>query len=207
MLLTACTTAGDDGDGEVVGQLAQCLVGIALFHTVVVHRGEEYLTGTALLSLMSPLEESTLGTLTTTFQVTMPAVFIQTGVDGTDTHLRAETTGDLADQFRSADGGRVYTHLVGTGIEQPFYIGQLIHATAYGEGDIDLTGHTGHHLREGLTTLERGGDVEKAQFVGALFAIGLAQFHRVARTPQVHEVRAFNGLAVLDIQTGYDSFC
>ena len=67
--------------------------------------------------------------------------------------------------------------------------------------------HTRYHLRERLTTFERGGDVEETQFVSPLLTIGFAQFYGVARTSQIHEVRALDGLAVLDIQTGYYAFC
>ena len=105
VLLTTRTAAGDDGDGKGVGQFAQCFVGIALLHTVVVHRREEYLARSTILRLTRPLKESALRPLTTAFQITVPTVFVQSGVDGTYAHLRAEAGGDLIDQFRSADGG------------------------------------------------------------------------------------------------------
>ena len=98
----------------------------------------------------------------------------QTGIDGTDTYLRTETAGDLVDQFRPTDSSTIHTHLIGTGIKQSLDIGQLIDTSAYGEGDVDLLSHTGDHLGEGLAALEAGGDIEEAELVGSLLAIGLA---------------------------------
>ena len=137
----------------------------------------------------------------------MPAVVVQSGVNGAHTNLRTEAVGNLVYQFRTADGGAVDAHLVGAGIEQTLHVGQLVDASAHGEWDVDFGSHAGDHLRECLTSFEAGCDVQEAQFVGPLLRVGFAQLYRVARTPQVHEVRAFDGLTVLDVQTGYDSFC
>ena len=116
VLLTACTATGDDGDGEVVGEFAQGLVGIAFLHAVVVHRGEEDFSSATLLSLVGPLEESSLGTFAATLEIAVPAIFVETGIDGADAHLGAETAGNLVDEFRMADGSAVDAYLVGSSI-------------------------------------------------------------------------------------------
>ena len=134
----------------------------------------------------------------------MPSIGIEAGVDGTDAHLAAKATGYLFDEFGMSEGGAVHAHLVGSGIEQAFHIGQFVDAAAHGEGDIDFLCHLGHHLGEGLAALKAGCDVEEHQLVGTGLAVGLAQGYGVARLAQVHEVGSFHGLSVLDVQTGYD---
>ena len=165
----------------------------------MVHRREEYLSGSTILCLTGPLKESALRPLTTALQITVPAVFVQPGVDGTDTHLRAEAGGDLVDQFRPADGGRVHAHLVGAGIEQPLNVGQLVDATAYRERNVQRLSHASHHLGKSLPAFERCGDIEEYQFVGTLLGISFAQLHRVACRTEVHEIGAFDGLTVLHV--------
>ena len=122
VLLLASTTTGDNGNGQRVGQLAQRLVGIAVLCSIVVHRGKQYLSGTTLLSFTGPLEKTSLCALATTLQVTVPAVFIQTGIDGDNTYLATKTVGNLVDEFGATDGSRINAHLIGSCIEQSFYI-------------------------------------------------------------------------------------
>ena len=105
MLLASRTTTGDDGYRQVVGQFAQCLIGIALLHSVMIHRGEEYLACSTFLSLVSPLEETSFGTFTTSLEITVPAILVITGIDGNDTYLGTETRGYLIDKLRITDGG------------------------------------------------------------------------------------------------------
>ena len=138
----------------------------------MVHRGEENLTCSALLSLLGPFEESALRSLTSALQIAMPPVGVQSGVDGTDAYLTAETGSNLVDEFRTTDGGAVDAYLVGTCIEQSFHVGQLVDATANGKGNIDGLCHAGHHFGKGLAAFERGGNVKEHQFVGTLVRVG-----------------------------------
>ena len=87
MLLAPGSAAGDDGDREVVGQFTQGLVGVAVLRTVVIHRGEEDLAGTTLLSLVGPFKQASFRALATAFQITVPTVFVKTGINGADTDL------------------------------------------------------------------------------------------------------------------------
>ena len=206
MLLLSCTATGDDRDLQVVSQSCQCLVGIAFLHTIVIHTGKQNLSSTAFLGFMGPFKESAFHTFPTAFHIAVPAVGIEAGIDGANTNLRTKLTGDLIDELRSADGCRVHAHLISSRMEQSFHILQGIDATAHGKGDVDLLSHTCHHLCEGLTTLERGGDIEEHQFVGTSIAVGFPQFHRVACMAQVDKVRSLDGLSVFDVQAGDDSF-
>ena len=205
MLLASGTSAGDDGDGEIVGELAQSLVGIAVLRSVVVHRGEEYLTGTTLLGLVGPFKQTSFRTFAPTLEVAMPAVGVETGINGADTNLRTETTCNLVDEFGTTDGGAVDADLVGTGKEQPLHVGKFVDAAAYGKGDVDFLGHSCYHIGKRLAALETCGDIEETQFVGTLLGIGLAQFYGVTGTAQVDEVRTFDGLTVLYVEAGDDS--
>ena len=105
MFLAAGSTAGDNGYGQRVSEFAQGLVGIAVLRAIVVHRGEENFSGSTFLSFLSPFKESTLSTFTTTFQIAEPPVFIQSGVNGHHTYLRAKARGDFIDQFRTTQCG------------------------------------------------------------------------------------------------------
>ena len=129
----------------------------------------------------------------------MPAILIQAGIDGYHTDLTTESGCHLFDKLRTTDGCTIDAHLVGTGIEHTFYVGQLIDTASNGEGDTELLGYLGNHIGKGLTTLKAGGDIKKHQFVGTSLTIGLAEFHRVASTPKIYEVDALHGLTVLDI--------
>ena len=50
-------------------------------------------------------------------------------------------------------------------------------------------------------------DVEENEFVGSLSGVFGAKFDGVANVFDVDEVDAFDGLAVADVEAGYDSFC
>jgi len=118
MLLLSCTSAGDDRDGEKAVKTSEGLVGKALLGAIMIHAGEEDLPCPTLLCLTGPLEELTLSTLTSTFDIAVPAIGIVTGVDGADTDLRAILRGYLLDELRTTEGSAVDTDLVGTGIQE-----------------------------------------------------------------------------------------
>ena len=105
MLLATCTTTGDDRYREIISKFAQSLIGIALLHSVMIHRSKEYLSCSTFLSLVSPFEETSFGTFTTSLEITVPAILVITGIDGNDTYLGTETRGYLIDKLRITDGG------------------------------------------------------------------------------------------------------
>ena len=91
MLLASSTTTGDDGYGELFCQHGQSLIGISLFHSVVIHAGEEYLACTSLLCLTGPFEEVVLSALASSLEIATPrglvAFNFHLGIDGYDTDL------------------------------------------------------------------------------------------------------------------------
>ncbi len=50
-----------------------------------------------------------------------------------------------------------------------------------------------------------GGDVEKAEFVGARRVIGLRGLDRIAGIDQIDELHALDDAAILDIETGNET--
>ena len=115
-------------------------------------------------------------------------------------------TGNFVDEFRASQCGRVDADLVGSGIQQPVHIRQFVDSSSHSKGDRNLCGHLLHHGGKGLSSLMAGGNIQIHQFVGSLFAVRLAQFHRVACLAQIYKIRSFYGLSVFDVQTRYDSF-
>ena len=75
MLPGTGSTAGNDRDGQHIGQTGKCLVGIALLHPVMVHTGKEYFAGTTLLGFVCPFKEVVVGTLTAALQIAIPRRF------------------------------------------------------------------------------------------------------------------------------------
>ena len=118
VLLLSGTATGNDRDREEIMEARERLVGKALLRTVMVHAGEEDLPCPTILCLTGPLEELTLGTFTSTFDIAVPAIGIVTGIDGADTDLRAILRGYLLDELRPAQGSTVDTDLVGTSIQE-----------------------------------------------------------------------------------------
>ncbi len=58
------------------------------------------------------------------------------------------------------------------------------------------------HIQHDAAIFMGGGDVEKAQFVGAGGVIGDRRFDGIAGVAQIDEVDALDDAAVLDVETG-----
>ena len=72
MLFRPGSSTGDDGYAQVGCQSGQGLVGIALLHSVVIHRREKYFSCSPLLCLVRPLEESPFRALPAALEVAVP---------------------------------------------------------------------------------------------------------------------------------------
>lgn len=100
-------------------------------------------------------------------------------------------SGDIVNQCRILQSSRVDGDLIRTGIEQAVYICQFVDAATYGEGNIDFRSNPFHQFGEGFPSFMARCDVEVNQFVCSLFAVSLAQLHRVTGLSQVDEVGSF----------------
>lgn len=108
----------------------------------------------------------------------------------------------LVDERGIAQCRRVDTHFVGPRFEHAFDVGHFIDASAYGERNGDFGRYTFDHLCESLPSLVTGCDVEVDEFVGALFAVCLSQFDRIARLFEVDEVDALDVMPSLTSRQG-----
>ena len=101
---------------------------------------------------------------------------------------------------------RIDRHLVGAGQQQLANIVRRAHPATDGEGHEALLGGPRDHIEQGVAVLVRGGDIEERQLVGAGLIIELRLLHRVAGIDEIDEVHALYGAAVLDVETGDDTF-
>ena len=111
----------------------------------------------------------------------------------------------LAHEFRARDGGGVDRDLVGAGQQQAADVLDRAHAAADGQRHEALLGGAADDVVERVAPLVAGGDVEKAQFVGAFAIVEPRLRHRVAGIDQVDKVDALDDAPVLDIETGNDA--
>ena len=127
------------------------------------------------------------------------------GVDGYDHKLAAVASGYVADELRVAHGGTVDGYFVGSGVKQGCRVVERGDASAYGEGDVDTVGYAAYEAGEGAAPFAGGRDVEIHEFVGTLKGVTFSESHGVADIGEAFKVDAFDGAAVLDIQTVYDA--
>jgi hypothetical protein len=127
------------------------------------------------------------------------------GVDGDDDALIAELVGGFGNKIRIVDRGGVDRDLVGAGQKQFADILDCAHAAADGQRHEAVFGGLGHDIENRLAVVRGGGDVEKAEFVGAGGIIGLGGLHGIAGIDQINEIDALDDAAVLDIQAGDDT--
>ena len=129
---------GDDGDAQAVGECRVNVAGIAVPGAVMVHGREQDFAGAAFLGLLRPGEELLVGGATSTVRSRVPeAVRARFRVDRHDDELPAVLGRNLADEFRSGDGGAVQGDLVGPGVQQARRVVQAPDAATHGKGDVD----------------------------------------------------------------------
>ena len=129
------------------------------------------------------------------------------GIYRQNANLRTEVLGNVINQLRVANGGRIDRDLIRSGIQQAIYIAQFIDATAHGKRDIDIGSNPLYQFRESLTSFMTCSNIQKHKFICSLFAVSPPQLYRITGLAQIDKVRSFYGLTVFYIQTGYDSFC
>ena len=106
------------------------------------------------------------------------------GVDGGDDALAAEFLRRLAHEFRAGHRRGVDRDLVGARQQQGADIVQGAHAAAHGQRhETDFRGAP-HHIQQGAALFMAGGDVEKAEFVGAGRVIDDRLLDRIAGIAQ-----------------------
>ena len=108
--------------------------------------------------------------------------------------------------LRIGNRGRVEADLVGTGIEQAAHIFHRAHTAAHRQGDEHLRSHGLDDVQDQVAPIAGSGDVQKGQFVGALFVVARRDFHRVSGIAQFHKVDTLDDPPACDVQAGNNSF-
>ena len=106
------------------------------------------------------------------------------GVDRHHDALRAVLAGHIVDQLRIGNGGRIEAGLVGAGIEQPAHVFDRAHAAADRQRNEHLAGDRLDDVQDQVAAVAGGGDVEKREFVGALFVVARGDLDRVTGVAQ-----------------------
>ena len=122
------------------------------------------------------------------------------GVDRHDDALAAEFLGGFAHEIGVVHRRGIDRDLVGAREQQLPDVLDLAHAAADGERHEAGLGRAPHHIQQDAARLDAGGDVEKAEFVGAGGVIGFGGFHRIARIHQIDELHALDDAAILDVE-------
>ena len=94
----ACSATGYHGDWQQIMQCGKCFQCETLFHSIVVHAGEEYLACATVGNFFSPFEQSTVGGKSPSIDVACPLPVFVFGVDGANAHLGTEVTCDVVDE-------------------------------------------------------------------------------------------------------------
>lgn len=110
--------------------------------------------------------------------------------------------GRRAHQLGVGDRRAVDADLVGAGIEQALYIGDLAHAAAHCQGNEDLRGHLLDDGQDEVAPVAGGGDVEEGELVGALLVVAARDLDRIARIGEVDEVHALDDAAGGHVEAG-----
>ena len=117
------------------------------------------------------------------------------GVDRDHDRLRAELLGQLGDQARAGERGRVDRDLVGARGEQRVRVGDRADAAADRERDRELLRDAAHDADERVALLERRLHVEEDELVGAAVGVRGAELDRVAHVAQLLELDALDDAA------------
>jgi hypothetical protein len=70
--------------------------------------------------------------------------------------------------------------------------------------DLDRRGHPPENVKDRPPVFHGGGDIQKAQFIGARSLVGGGAGHRIAGINQVHEMDALDNPPSADVQTRHD---
>src|SRR5262249_1507869 len=126
------------------------------------------------------------------------------GVDVHHDALAAESSGRPADELGVAGGRRADRHLVRPGAQQRADILDAADAAAHGQRHEAHLGRPADDVQEDAAVLVAGRDIQEDQLVGPLGVVTGRHVDRIARVPEVHEVRALDDTTVVDVEAGDD---
>ena len=173
---------------------------------VAVHAGQQDFAGAKFGHLAAPGNRIDAGRAAAAmgehFPASRPGLL---GVHRDHDALAAEFLRRLAHQLRPRHRRRVDAALVGAGQQQAAHVLGGANAAANGQRQEHPRRGARHHVQNGVTILMAGGDVEKAQLVGAGRVVQRSLLHRIAGVAQGHEVDPLDHAAVLHVQAGNDT--
>jgi hypothetical protein len=122
------------------------------------------------------------------------------GIDGQHDGLRPEPSGQLRQQVRPGQSGRVHADLVRSGLQQRLSVSDGADAAADREGDRQLLGDAPDEADERLAPFDRRRHVEEDELVGACLRVRLAELDRIADLPQALEADALDDPPTGDVE-------
>ena len=123
-------------------------------------------------------------------------------VDRADDGLGAELVGEPGEDRRVVEGGAVDGDLVGPGPQERPGILEAGDAAADRERDRQFGGGALDQLENRPAPLQRGGDVEEHELVGAELRVARRELDRLAHLAQVDEVDALDDPPAGDVEAG-----
>ena len=130
---------------------------------------------------------------------------LKPGVDREHNSLRAKLFAQFGNQFGAAYGGGVDGHLVRPRNEDASRVAYFANATADSERNKHPLRGAEDDVHHRVALVRASGDVEKYNFVRALFVVTLGELHRIAGIAQVYEIDALDDTARRHIEAGNDS--
>ena len=173
----AGTARRDHRQRHRVAQLREELEVVAVARPVAVDRRHEQLARAALLALARPRDRVAAGLARGGVRVDATVL----AVDRDDDRLAAEDLGELADQLRPRERRGVDRDLVRSRLEHRGGVGDGADPAADGERDRDLLGDRGGDLDRRAASVERRGDVEEDELVGARVGVRRSRARRGRR--------------------------
>ena len=178
----------------------------SLLRSVGVHRCEQDLPGTELLTARGPLDGIETFLIATTSRVDIPATcFVSLCVDSQHHRLCAEFAAQLGDEFGTPNGSSIDAHLFSTREQDLARIRDIPDAAADRQRNEHPTRRASHHAGHDVSGIAGRRDVQKNKLVGTLVVVALGEFHRIAGIAQVDEVDSLDHAAAGHIETGDDS--
>jgi hypothetical protein len=172
---------------------------------VAIHARDEQLAGSEICAAPAPLERIEAFRRASTVAEHAPPGARTLRIDRDHDRLIAESSGDIGDQLRRPNRGRVDRDLVGTGEQQVLGIADRAYPPADGQRCEHLIRRARDDIDEGRSTFRGGRNIEEADLVGALLIVCGGLLDRVAGIAQLQEVDALHDAAVFDVETRDDA--
>ena len=200
----AAAAGGDNRDTDRLADARRDFQVVPRQLAVLVHAGEQDLSGSPPFNLQGPLLRIDPGGPPTAVGKHFPMLPLAFDIHGDHDALGTEALGPLGNQFRVEHRGGVDGNLVGAGRDDLVDVFQSGDAASDGEGDEQYPRQPCRQIDREPSLLVAGRDVQKNQFIRGLVVVSLGQFQGIAGVAQPDEAHPFDDPALFDVQTGND---